>query len=54
MFGIGTTELMVIMVVAVVLFGHKLPSQMRSLGKSLKAFKAGMNDPVADDTKADE
>ena len=51
MFGIGTTELMVIMVIAVVLFGHKLPSQMRSLGKSIKEFKAGINDPVADEAE---
>jgi TatA/E family protein of Tat protein translocase len=43
----GTTELMIIMVVAVVLFGHKLPSRMRSLGQSLNAFKAGMSEPVA-------
>jgi sec-independent protein translocase protein TatA len=48
MFGIGTTEMMVIMVVAVVLFGHKLPSQMRSLGKSINSFRAGMNEPVAE------
>jgi TatA/E family protein of Tat protein translocase len=48
MFGIGTTELMVIMVVAVVLFGHKLPSRMRSIGQSLNAFKAGLHEPVAE------
>lgn len=45
MFGIGTTELVVCMVVCVILFGHRLPTVMRSLGQSAKAFRAGMDGP---------
>jgi sec-independent protein translocase protein TatA len=44
MFGIGTTEMIVVMVVCLVLFGHRLPSVMRSLGQSANAFRAGMDD----------
>jgi sec-independent protein translocase protein TatA len=44
MFGIGTTELLVVMVVMVILFGHRLPSLMRSLGQSATSFKQGLRD----------
>lgn len=37
-------ELMIIGVVAVLLFGSKLPSVARSLGKSMSEFKRGMQD----------
>lgn len=40
MFGIGTTELLVILVVALIVLGpSKLPELMRSLGKGLAEFK---------------
>jgi sec-independent protein translocase protein TatA len=44
MFGIGTMELMIIGIVAVILFGGRLPSVARSLGKSIVEFKKGMKD----------
>ena len=44
MFGIGTTELVVCMVVCVILFGHRLPTVMRSLGQSAKAFRSGLDE----------
>jgi sec-independent protein translocase protein TatA len=44
MFGIGTTELLVVMLVLLILFGHRLPSLMRSLGQSATSFKQGMRD----------
>lgn len=50
MFGIGTTELIVIGIIAVILFGSRLPSVARSLGRSLTEFKRGMSD-VEDDLK---
>jgi sec-independent protein translocase protein TatA len=48
-FGIGTTEMIVVMVVILVLFGHRLPSVMRSMGRGIKEFKEGINDPTGDD-----
>ena len=44
MFGIGTTELLIIGILAVILFGNRLPSVARSLGKSLNEFKKGMRE----------
>lgn len=44
MFGIGTTELMVVMVVCLVLFGHRLPSVMRSLGQASSEFRRGLDE----------
>jgi len=45
MFGIGSTELLVVMVVALLLFGHRLPQAMRSLGQGFHEFKRGLNAP---------
>jgi sec-independent protein translocase protein TatA len=44
MFGIGTFELVIVGIVAVMLFGSRLPSVARSLGKSLTEFKKGMRE----------
>lgn len=42
---IGTTEIIVIGAVALLIFGgKKLPELMRGLGKGVKEFKEGMND----------
>lgn len=43
MFGIGSTELIVIAVVILVLFGNRIPQTMKSLGQGLRQFKEGMN-----------
>lgn len=43
-FNMGTTELIIVLVVLLLLFGSRLPSIMRSLGKSATEFKKGMND----------
>ena len=44
MFGLGPTEMMIVLVIAVLLFGKRLPEVGRSLGKGLVEFKKGLND----------
>jgi sec-independent protein translocase protein TatA len=44
MFGIGAQEMLIVGVIAVILFGNRLPSVARSLGKSLTEFKKGMRE----------
>jgi sec-independent protein translocase protein TatA len=45
MFGqIGAPELLIVLVIALLIFGHRLPSVMRSLGASLGEFKRGLGD----------
>ena len=40
---IGTMELIAIAMVALIFFGNRLPSVMRSLGKSVVEFKKGIS-----------
>ncbi len=54
---LGTTELMVVGFVALLIFGNRLPSVMRSLGKSVTEFKKGVNgieDEINDAVTADK
>lgn len=44
MFGIGQMELLIVGVVALLLFGNRLPSVMRSLGSGISEFKRGLDD----------
>ncbi len=41
---IGTTELIVILLVALLIFGKRLPAVARQLGKALMEFKRSFND----------
>jgi sec-independent protein translocase protein TatA len=42
-FGLGTTELLLIALVVLLLFGgRKIPELMKGLGKGVKSFKDGM------------
>ncbi len=51
MFGLGSQELLVILVIVLILFGaNRLPDLARSLGSSLKEFKKGINEAKAEDT----
>lgn len=45
MFGLGTQELLIVMVLVMVVFGAgKLPQVGSSLGKGIRNFKQGVND----------
>ena len=59
LFGLGTSEILLILVVILLLFGKdKLPELARSIGKSFKELKSGFEktsdvlDPTKPDTKA--
>lgn len=48
---IGTTELLLISGLALLLFGgKKLPEMMKGLGQGVQSFKKGMNEPVEEET----
>lgn len=47
----GGSEWLIILIVALLLFGSRLPSVMRSLGKSLTEFKKGLRE-VEDDIES--
>jgi sec-independent protein translocase protein TatA len=49
MFGIGHWEVLLIVLVIFILFGHRLPSVMRSLGRGVVEFKEGMAGVNKDD-----
>lgn len=47
---IGTTELLLIGGIALLLFGgKKLPEMMKGLGQGVQSFKKGMSEPMLDE-----
>ena len=52
---IGTTELLLIGGLALLLFGgKKLPEMMKGLGQGVQSFKKGMNEPMPEEEEAKE
>lgn len=49
----GPVELGICLVLALVLFGNRLPATMRSLGQSLNQFKKGMREGEEDAAASD-
>jgi sec-independent protein translocase protein TatA len=54
MFGIGTTELLIIGFIVLILFGSRLPSVMRSLGQGVVEFKKGVQGIEDDKPSSDK
>ena len=50
----GGSEWIIILIVALLIFGSRLPSVMRNLGKSVNEFKKGVNDVVSATEMEDE
>jgi sec-independent protein translocase protein TatA len=52
---IGSTELIVIVLVVLLLFGgRKIPELMKGIGKGIREFKSGLNNPDQDEEKPDK
>ncbi len=52
---IGTTELLLISGIALLLFGgKKLPEMMKGLGQGVQSFKKGMKEPLEEGTEEAE
>jgi len=44
-FGLGPMEMMIVGGIALLLFGNRLPGALHSVGRSIKMFQKGLNDP---------
>ena len=52
---IGVTELVIILVILLLLFGStRLPQLARGMGKSIKEFKKGINDAGGDEAEVED
>jgi sec-independent protein translocase protein TatA len=55
MFGLGTTELIIILVLVLIIFGAgKLPQVGGALGKGLRNFKDGVKDDASEKEDTDK
>lgn len=52
---IGTTEILIILGVAILLFGgKKIPEIMRGLGQGIKSYKDGMKEGFSNENEKEE
>lgn len=52
---IGTTEIIVVCVLALLLFGgKKIPELMKGLGQGVRSFKSAMNEPLPDEQQREQ
>lgn len=49
---LGPTEVGIILLLALILFGRRLPETGRSLGEGIKEFKKGLKGGLTEDDKA--
>lgn len=55
MFGLGSTEALILLAIVVLMFGgKKIPELGRSMGKAITNFKQGMKDGNEEDKKKDK
>ncbi|MFK7818383.1 MAG: twin-arginine translocase TatA/TatE family subunit [Planctomycetaceae bacterium] len=47
----GGYEWIIFLLIALLLFGKRLPGAMRSVGQSITEFKRGMNEPTDDSSE---
>jgi sec-independent protein translocase protein TatA len=52
MFGLGTTELLILGAIVLLLFGTRLPKVMRSLGEGIVEFKRGVQGGIEDEASS--
>ena len=53
--GLGTSEILLIVLALLLLFGgKKLPEMMRGLGQGVRNFKEGMNETASPEDKKEE
>lgn len=55
MFGLGSTEALILLAIVVLMFGgKKIPELGRSMGKAITNFKQGMKDGNEEDQKKEK
>ena len=54
MLGMGPFEMIVVVLIALLLFGNRVPEVMRSMGRGIKEFKNGLNGVENDVRRLDD